>query len=153
MGIKVLIDDFEARGESLTNYDEIINDENIIILTKFTIKDCIKITEDVEGKNEYLSKNINGIEITGKYNIANANQETEDIGELFEWYKKTAHEKESYRKITVEFSDVSGNIYDGFVFEKAFIVEFKEEYSHKMGSIEYYAFLRKFEDAEPAIEV
>ena len=154
MGVKVMIEDVEARKDMLFDSDsESINDENLIILTNFTVKDCIKVTEDVEGRNEYLSKNINGVEISGRYSIFDHNQETIDIGELFEWYKKTAHEKESFRKIVVQFMDVNNVVYDELIFEKAFIVEFHKEYSIQMGNVEYYAFLRKFEDAEPAVKV
>ncbi len=108
-----------------------INAKEEIDLTDFTIIDCIKKCEDIKGKNEYLSRNIIAIELFGKYSIFDKAKESLEVDKLSKWSKITAHEKEAYGEVELKQYDTNNKLYDTLTFEKAFIIEYKENYSYE----------------------
>ena len=132
--------------------DDNTNDESEagIVLTDHTIYNCKSIIEDIPGRNLFLSRYINAIELNGKYNIADPTKERKNVNHLFEWFKKTAQEEETYKKIEVSFRDVNNEEYKNIVFEKCFMVNYLEKGSNKEGTVEFYAFIRNFDELETA---
>ena len=131
--------------------DEAEENETGIVLTDHTVVNCKHIVEDMPGRNEFLSKYIQAIEISGRYNVADPTKERENVKVLFDWYKKTARDKEAYKKIEVSFRDVNNVEYKSVTFEKAFIVDGRRKGSNKEGIIEFFTLIRSFDEVEEAV--
>ena len=76
-----------------------------INLTDFTIQDFVRKVEDIQGRNEYLARNINSLELFGKYSVADASQESKEVNNLARWSKVMAHEESCYRKLELILKD------------------------------------------------
>ena len=146
------IDDTSDDGYA-DRYNEEEDDETCVVLTSYTVKDCKRVTEDISGRNEFLSKYICGVELNGRFSIADPSKERLSVNELFEWYKKPAHEKEAYKKIDICYLDVNNQEYDRITFNKAFVVNYFEKGTLDTGTIEFKAFIRNFDKTEEAVKV
>lgn len=124
-----------------------------ISLTDFTIVNYKKAFEDIEGKNEFLSRNIIGIDLFGKYGLFDKSKESEEVNKLSVWSKFTAHEEEAYKRVEINLIDSIGNMYETIIFEKAFLISYYENQNKKKGFLDYYAFIRKIDDTESAIKI
>lgn len=124
-----------------------------ISITDFTIIDYKKVIEDIEGKNEFLSRNITAIELFGKYSLFDESKEAEEVNKISIWSKFTSHEEEAYKRVEISLSDNIGNIYETIIFEKAFLISYYEKQSKKKGLLDYYTFIRKIDDTESAIKI
>lgn len=125
---------------------KIIKEKDEINLTDFTIEDFVRKVEDIQGKNEYLARNINSLELFGKYSVFDESLESLEVNKLAQWAKVTAHEKSVYRKLELTLKDNNDEPYDSLAFEKAFVVEYSEDYDFKRGTIEFYVLIREFKD-------
>ena len=117
-----------------------------IRLTDFTITKYNKRLDESEGKNEYLEKDLLGIELYGKINVYDKSKEILAVNDLAKWSKVTAHEKEAYKDVKVKFFDNNNVVYDKMHFKNGFIVEYKESFDYKQGNGEFYVFIREFRD-------
>ena len=117
-----------------------------INLTDFTIVDFNHMVEDIKGRNEFLARNVQSIEIFGCYSLFDKNDESMDAYKLECWAKKTAHDKSVYRKVKLTLKDNNDEIYDEIKFKKGFVVKFSEGYKSEKGMIEFYALIREFND-------
>jgi hypothetical protein len=130
-----------------------ITGEEEINLTDFSVVNYNNKVEDILGENDYLSKNILGMELFGMFNIFDKSLEAEEVNKLSQWSKKVAHEEDAYRSIEVSLYDVNNNQYDTFTIEKGFLVTYKEKNDNKKGNIEYYVLIRSFDDTETSIQI
>lgn len=125
---------------------KITQEKDEINLTDFTIEDFVRKVEDIQGKNEYLARNINSLGLYGKYSVADKSLESLEVNKLAKWAKVTAHEKSVYRKLELTLKDNNDEAYDSLLFKKAFVVEYSEDYDFKRGTIEFYMLIREFND-------
>jgi len=133
--------------------DEERDEAGAIILTSHTVKNCKGVVEDVPGKSIFASRAVNAIELSGIFNIADQSQEHANVCALFDWFKTVSHDKRTYKKIEVS-RRTGGNVeYENITFDRAFVVDYKENASIKHGTVEFGVFVRRFEDDEEAVEV
>jgi len=131
---------------------KIIGEEEIV-LTDFTIKQYELVQDDIQGKNEYLSRNIIGIELNGEFSANDNCAEAKEVNLLSRWSKITAHEKDAYRKVEVKLADANNEVYDTILFEEAFLVTYAENYNFDTSMVEFDAFIRDFDDTEIAVKI
>ena len=117
-----------------------------INLTDFTIVDFNHMVDDIKGRNEFLARNIQSLEIFGCYSLFNKNDESMNVFKFECWAKKTAHDKSVYRKVKLTLKDNNDEIYNEIKFKKGFVVKFSEGYNSEKGMIEFYALIREFND-------
>ena len=117
-----------------------------INLTDFTIENHVRKVEDIPGRNEFLARNVNSLELNGKYSIYDVSKESLEVNKLACWYKVTAHEESCYRKLEFILKDNNDDEYDSLTFEKAFMVDYSEVFNFERSTIDFYALIREFNE-------
>ncbi len=137
MGARIIISEIDAQ-EQTESLDKLNQD---IILTDFSILKIVKKVVEAEN-DDFLTKNIYGFELFGKYNIYDKSSECLAVDKFSDWAKLTAHEEKVYKTVNVLFTDNNNQPYDTISLEKAFVVQYKERCKHTDSIIEYYAFIK-----------
>jgi len=122
--------------------------ENDIVLTDFTVYNYNRRLDRIGGQNEYLSRDILGLELFGKVNPYDKSKEILQINTLSAWVKQNAHNKDTYRYICVELTDNLDRVYDTIEIPQGFVVKYKESFGVKDGAVEFYVFIREFNAEE-----
>ena len=102
--------------------------------------------EDIPGRNEFLARNVNSLELNGKYSIYDVSKESLEVNKLARWYKVTPHEESCYRKLELILKDNNDEEYDSLTFEKAFMVDYSEVFNFERSTIDFYALIREFKE-------
>jgi hypothetical protein len=161
MGLRIIISDIPDEENTVTNIELDDDDWNWddedegergagIVLTGHVVKQCKGIMEDIPGRSIEQSRAVNAFAISGIFNIADQSEERANISTLFNWFKKASSDRDTYKKLVVS-QRTGGNVeFKNIIFEKAFVVSYSEEGTVKSGTIEFSAFIRKFEERMPA---
>lgn len=124
------------------------DNSTIIVLTNHSIKNYKMLSEEPEGRNEYLSGPMQGLELNGKIDIYDKSGELLELKKLSDWAKKTAHEKDVYRKTVLEFSSNTSEQYETVTLQKAFIVEYIQGFDGIKGVGTFRILLRSIDNME-----
>jgi hypothetical protein len=125
--------------------------EEEVKLTDFSIYEYKKRVDEIKGDNEYISKHLKGIEIFGKLNVHDTNEEKGEVNKLSQWSKKSAIEEVAYGEVIVEFYDVNNKNHNMFNMKKAFVLEYEETFDLKEGKQFFYVYIREFDRTEEAV--
>ena len=116
-----------------------------VILTEGSVTKCRYMLEDTK-QSEHLEASIDSVILEGAADLYGSEGETANVMNLINWVLCGGTDAGCYRQLTVKLFGSTGELMQTIRFDKAFVVDYKERFSSKIGRAGFEITIRKLID-------